>query len=404
MMYQTGEQVPPSSKERQQRILVVDDNQAMRKMIESMLTTLGYFNITSAVNGEAAWSKIKTDKIDIVVSDLIMPNLDGIGFLSRLRESKEHYDIPFIMVTGADQRADFINTVQSEVDFYLLKPITPLVLEEALHQVYLLQHSSSPYLNAVHTGKHKMIHGKYDDAFLYFTLAQSLEPSFAKPYYFLGKIASLRGDDLDAIHFLKRCLDIEEMYISAIIELADIYTRRNDFDNMLLYLKKAITVSPGNCQLFVNMGMAHYNLEQVYEAKLYLEKAAKMAKSDRAKVQIVLDAMIEATLLEEADYLYGTRLEDEDEDTVAFWNRLGLKAKALQRLPQAQKFYMAALKLRPKNKVVNFNMALLLVELKEFDSAVAYINKALRLDPEFKAGQELHRAIQQLIAVKDSSL
>ncbi len=385
-------------KEKQQRILVVDDNQAMRKMIESMLTTLGYFNIVSAVNGEAAWQKVVEDNnIDIILSDLIMPTLDGLGFLCRLRESKEYYDIPFIMITGADQRADFINTVQSEVDFYLLKPVTPMVLEDALHQVYLQQHAANPYLNAVHSGKHNMIHENYTEALEYFVLAQSLEPSFAKPYYFLGKISIHLGKESDAEHYLKKCLEIEEKYINAIIELADLYTRRHDFNNMLLYLEKAIEVSPGNFRSFVNLGTAYYNLNHHSEAKTYLLKAAKLARSSKENVQVVIDAMIEATLLDEADYLYGTRLQDDDDDTVKFWNHLGLKAKALGWFDKAKYFYMAALKIRPQNKTINFNMALLLVEQKEYDAALAYISKALRLHPDFKAGCELQKAIKQLL-------
>ena len=376
---------------------MVDDNQAMRKMIESMLTTLGYFNIATAVNGKLAWEKLVEDKIDIVISDLIMPTLDGLGFLCLLRESKEYYDIPFIMVTGVDQKADFINTVQSEVDFYLIKPVTPLILEDALHQVYLQQHVGNPYLKAIHSGKHKMIHENYTEALEHFALAQSFEPLFAKPYFFLGKISVQLDKETDAENYFKKCLEIEDNYINAIIELAQIYTNRNDFKNMLFYLQKAIEVSPGNFQLFVNLGRAYYNLNKNYEAKIYLQKAGKLAKNNKDNVEIVVNALIEATLLEEADYLYGMRLQDDDDETVKFWNKLGLKAKSIGDFSKAKQFYMAALKIRPQNKVINFNMALLLVEQQEYDGALAYISKALRLHPNFKAGHELKDAIQQLI-------
>jgi tetratricopeptide (TPR) repeat protein len=102
-------------------------------------------------------------------------------------------------------------------------------------------------------------------------------------------------------------------------------------------------------------------------------------------------------LLEEADYLYGTRLQKDDDETVKFWNRLGLKAKSTGNFSKAKQFYMAALKIRPQNKVINFNMALLLVEQQEYDGALAYISKALRLHPNFKAGHELKDAIEQLM-------
>ena len=198
-----------NKKKFQKRILVVDDNQAMRKMLESMLTNLGYLNISSAIDGVGGMEKILEGEIDIVISDYIMPRLNGLGFLHRIRSSKEFFDLPFIMVTGADNWGDFINTVQAEVDSYLIKPVTLVRLEEVLDQVHYHQQSTSPYLKAIHAGKHCYINKEIDKAFKHFLLAQAIEPTFAKPYFYLGQISMEKGKTADAEKFFKKCLGIK---------------------------------------------------------------------------------------------------------------------------------------------------------------------------------------------------
>ena len=83
----------------------------------------------------------------------------------------------------------------------------------------------------------------------------------------------------------------------------------------------------------------------------------------------------------------------DDDDTVKFWNRLGLKAKAIGQRDKAKQFYMPPLKC--------VRMSLLLVEQKDYEAALAYISKALSLHPNFKAGLELKDAIRKLMENSD---
>ncbi|MBU1640140.1 MAG: response regulator [Proteobacteria bacterium] len=376
------------------KILIVDDNLAMRKMLEGMLTSLGYKDIYSAIDGESGWEKILEGDIEIVISDYVMPRLNGLEFLHRIRSSKEFFDLPFIMITGADNWGDFINTVQAEVDSYLIKPITPVRLEEVLNQIHCQQKSTSPYLKAIHAGKHCYINQEMAKAFKHFLLAQAIEPTLAKPYYYLGEISKNHGKTADAEKFFKKCLEIEGNYINAIIGLADIYSLHNDYPQMITSLSNALKVAPTNLDLHLGLARASFMLGDLMNARKSLSQAAKIAKSNRDSVMKVVDAYVAYGMFDEADYLFGKKLEDDDNETVKFWNRLGLKAKENGDFQKSKYFYLSALKLRPQSKEVNFNIAILLYEQGEYDNSMAYASKALRLHPDFLEAQQLINALR----------
>ncbi len=383
------------NKKNQQRILVVDDNLAMRKMLESMLTSLGYQDICSAIDGEGGWEKIVEGDIDIVISDYVMPRLDGLQFLHRIRSSKEFFDLPFIMITGADNWGDFINTVQAEVDNYLIKPVSADRLEEVLNQIHYQQKSTSPYLKAIHAGKHCYILKERAKAFKHFLLAQAIEPTLAKPYYYLGQISKENGRSADAAKFFKKCLEIESNYINAIVGLAEIYSQENDYPQMITYLHRAVEVAPKNIDLYLDLARASYMLGDLVNTRKFLKKSSKIAKSNREYVAKVVDAYVESGMFDEADYLFGTKMPDDDNETVIFWNRLGLKAKEFGNFQKSKYFYLSALKLRPQAKEVNLNIAILLYEQGDYDSSMAYTSKALRLHPDYDDAKELLRSLRR---------
>ena len=84
-------------------ILVVDDSRLMRVAARKILKN--DFEILEAEDGEVAWDVLQSNpQINLVMSDLSMPNLDGLGLLKKIRESSEPHckDLPVIIVTGAE--------------------------------------------------------------------------------------------------------------------------------------------------------------------------------------------------------------------------------------------------------------------------------------------------------------
>ncbi|MDY0212647.1 MAG: response regulator [Desulfuromonadaceae bacterium] len=89
------------------RVLVIDDSSTMRKIVSRSLRQAGleFDEILEAADGLEALDLLKTEKVDLILSDINMPNMDGIEFLRQKREIDAIKDIPVVMITtegGAD--------------------------------------------------------------------------------------------------------------------------------------------------------------------------------------------------------------------------------------------------------------------------------------------------------------
>ncbi|MEW6288168.1 MAG: response regulator [Chloroflexota bacterium] len=102
-------------------ILIVDDEPAGRNVIESVLFNQGY-ELEFAVNGREALKKAKTLKPDLILLDLMMPEMDGMQVCQRLRGDRELAEVPVVMVTALDDRNMRIACLDAGADDFITKP------------------------------------------------------------------------------------------------------------------------------------------------------------------------------------------------------------------------------------------------------------------------------------------
>lgn len=86
------------------RLLVVDDEQVLRRMLDRVLTAKG-FEVKTAVDGHEAMAMLKTERFDVVLSDMVMPKCDGRCLLEAMR--KAHITVPVVMLTGYTDASDW---------------------------------------------------------------------------------------------------------------------------------------------------------------------------------------------------------------------------------------------------------------------------------------------------------
>ncbi len=109
------------------RILLVDDENTSRLALTSLLTDEGY-EVSAAVDGLEAWDTLQTFHPDIVLTDVRMPRLDGIGLLRKIREHSP--EMPVVLMTGLSESALTAASLEAAQRVY---PITkPIELEELL--------------------------------------------------------------------------------------------------------------------------------------------------------------------------------------------------------------------------------------------------------------------------------
>lgn len=114
-------------------ILVVDDEEIMRNLLEKLLTLEGY-NILTAVDGQDALEVIAKEKVDLVVSDMKMPRMDGFELLKNLRNN--YPDIGVVIMTGYGDTYTIKDALLLGADEYLSKPFKRLELLSVVEKAY----------------------------------------------------------------------------------------------------------------------------------------------------------------------------------------------------------------------------------------------------------------------------
>ena len=114
------------------RVLVVDDFATMRKIIKNVLRQINMDNVVEAENGKHALSVLRSDSVEFIISDWIMPEMTGIEFLRACKEDPSIKNIPFIMVTAEAQKDSVVEAIKGGVDNYIVKPFTPEKLQDAI--------------------------------------------------------------------------------------------------------------------------------------------------------------------------------------------------------------------------------------------------------------------------------
>lgn len=118
-----------------QNILVVDDEAKMRRLLEIMLTQMGH-DVQQAEDGLAALTCLQTQQVDLIITDLRMPNLDGIGLLRQLRE--EHNEVPVIVVTAYGTVESAVAAMKYGATDYIIRPFEIDAVEAAVKRALTL--------------------------------------------------------------------------------------------------------------------------------------------------------------------------------------------------------------------------------------------------------------------------
>src|SRR5918996_1379051 len=109
------------------RILVVDDIPANVKLLEVRLLA-EYFEVLTATGGPDAIETCENGKVDVVLLDVMMPEMDGFEVCRRLKNDPATSHIPIVMVTALDQVSDRIRGLEAGADDFLTKPVNDLQL------------------------------------------------------------------------------------------------------------------------------------------------------------------------------------------------------------------------------------------------------------------------------------
>ncbi|MGQ0739090.1 MAG: response regulator transcription factor, partial [Bacteroidota bacterium] len=128
-------------------VLVIDDNPDIRDNTAEILQLAGYRTFT-AENGKKGVEVALQEKPDVIVCDIMMPELDGYGVLHLLKKNSDTEHIPFVFLTAKTERSDFRKGMEMGADDYITKPFEDIELlnaiEVRLKKMAVLDNKYSP--------------------------------------------------------------------------------------------------------------------------------------------------------------------------------------------------------------------------------------------------------------------
>ena len=112
-----------------QQLLLVDDEPGIRESVQAYLEDNESWSVTAASNAEEAWQTIESQAPDLIISDIMMPQVNGYEFLRKLRDDPRYRSIPVVFLTARGMTSDRIQGYEAGCDAYLPKPFDPEELE-----------------------------------------------------------------------------------------------------------------------------------------------------------------------------------------------------------------------------------------------------------------------------------
>jgi two-component system, chemotaxis family, chemotaxis protein CheY len=116
------------------RILTVDDSASMRALLNHALTTEG-FDVEQADDGQAALEWLALNEVDVVITDINMPRLDGFGLIEQLRAGSRHRDRPILVLTTESSDEKKARARSAGATGWIVKPFNPEKLAAAVRRV-----------------------------------------------------------------------------------------------------------------------------------------------------------------------------------------------------------------------------------------------------------------------------
>ena len=106
------------------KILIVDDEESIRELLEMLLESNGFSNIKTASDGEMALEIIEEWEPDLILLDLMLPKVDGLTICKRLRSEEKTSNIPIIMLTAKSEESDIVLGLELGANDYITKPFS----------------------------------------------------------------------------------------------------------------------------------------------------------------------------------------------------------------------------------------------------------------------------------------
>jgi len=114
------------------KILIAEDSPSMRSLIVSTISALGDYEIVEAANGFEALRVLPREKVDLVITDINMPDINGLELVNFIKQNPNYQNTPLFIISTEGSDRDREKGLALGVDAYLVKPFSPEALQDLI--------------------------------------------------------------------------------------------------------------------------------------------------------------------------------------------------------------------------------------------------------------------------------
>jgi two-component system, OmpR family, alkaline phosphatase synthesis response regulator PhoP len=140
-----------------EKILVVDDEEDILELLKYNLSREGY-QVLCTTSGEKTLNLVKTETPDLIVLDLMLPDMDGLEVARRLKDNPHTKNVPIVMLTAKGEEADIVTGLELGADDYVTKPFSPRILLARVRAVLRRKRKESQDKTAIIQTHNLVIH------------------------------------------------------------------------------------------------------------------------------------------------------------------------------------------------------------------------------------------------------
>jgi tetratricopeptide (TPR) repeat protein len=371
-------------------VLIVDDRGDLRGLLKKMLRHMDFFEAyVEARDGEDAWEKLLLQSFDLVICDLDMPRLDGIGLLKRCQADPVLRNVPFLIVSGDRHSGAVATSAELGAYNYIVKPFSFDTLKQRVQEIF--DRLSSPEEIQFRNAERLKELSQFAGAMHIITaMEKNGQPLKAKWLNLKGEV--LRGmDEVEqAVQCFERTMKSSQLFLAAYKNYASVQQELGHREEAIRALLKADEISPRDSERKLSLGKLLLDEGRTDEGKAFLEQAVRQTPTqDRKAIELkAAEAYLKAECFEEAEKLFSNALESDPQE-LYLYNRLGIALRRQKKYAEAERYYNQALKIHPDNPVIFYNLGVLYVQKQEPHRAIQFFEKALRVNPNFEEAREM---------------
>lgn len=327
-------------------VLIAENIPEKRLERIEMLRKLGYTRITQAADGSAAFHALKRRSIDVILSAVKMPQMNGIALLKVVSSDDELLDIPIVFITDSISKEFVREAGRYGAAGILIEPLDEPALDEKIIEVVQShEDEKSEEVRDLFAEAHKLVSdGKLDKALKVFESILEVQED-AEVYANMGYIMSAQGKFQEAIVSFRKAVMINNVHAKAYKSIGEVYVKKGEPRQAEQYFQKA--------------------------GDIFLERDQDSEAEDSFNEVLKLNP-----------------------DTTNVYNSLGILHRKRNNFKDAVRMYEAALKIDPGDENIYYNLGRAMLEDKRVDDAKAMFNQALKMKPNFQEAKHMLLSIE----------